>query len=122
MEPDPHGEPRRRFRDPSYRPLAHDLAEVRAAIDRLDVQLVELIAQRAMYVKDAARFKADAGQVSAPARQARVFANARALAARSNRGFDGLEDVVEATWRAMVAAFVAQEGRYFDDMEPIEPG
>ncbi|HRA77478.1 MAG TPA: chorismate mutase [Burkholderiaceae bacterium] len=120
MEPDPLGRPRRRFRDPAYRPLATSLAEVRDAIDSLDDRIVALIAQRAMYVKDAARFKADAFQVAAPARQARVFANVRALAARHDRGFDGLEDVVEATWRAMVAAFVAAESRYFDDMDPLD--
>ncbi|RPH58343.1 MAG: chorismate mutase [Burkholderiales bacterium] len=119
MEPDPYGKPLRRFRDPAYRPLVGNLAEVRAAIDRLDEQIVELVAERAMYVKDAARFKADASQVAAPARQAQVFAKVRGLAARHDRGFEGLEDVVEATWRAMVAAFVAQEARHFDDMEPL---
>lgn len=119
MEPDPYGKPLRRFRDPSYRPLAANLADVRAAIDRLDEQIVALVAERAMYVKDAARFKADASQVAAPVRQAQVFAKVRALAARHDRGFEGFEDVVDATWRAMVAAFVAQEARYFDDMEPL---
>lgn len=120
MEPDPLGRPRRRFRDPAYRPLATSLAEARDAIDSLDERIVALIAERAMYVKDAARFKGDAFQVAAPARQAQVFANARLLASRHDRGFDGFEDVVEATWRAMVAAFVAAEARYFDDMDPLD--
>ncbi|MBN9463897.1 MAG: chorismate mutase [Burkholderiales bacterium] len=120
MEPDPQGKPLRCFRDPAYRPLAANLAGVRAGIDAIDEQLVALVAERAMLVKDAARFKADAGQVAAPARQAEVIARVRALAARHDRGFEGLEDVVEATWRAMVAAFVAAEGRYFDDMDPID--
>ncbi len=120
MEPDPHGKPLRRFRDPAYRPLADDLAAIRSAIDRLDEQIVALIAQRAMYVKDAARFKADRLQVAAPARQAQVFARVRELARCNDRGFEGLEDVVEATWRAMVAAFVAQEARYFDAMSDVD--
>ena len=108
--------PSRTFRDPSYRPLATNLGEVRANIDRLDEAIVALIAERAMYVKDAARFKRDAHQVSAPARQAQVFARVRKLAEKHDRGFDRLPDVVEATYRAMVTAFVANEQAYFDDM------
>jgi isochorismate pyruvate lyase len=57
--------------------------------------------------------------VAAPARQAEVFARARTLAARHDRGFEGLADVTEATYRAMVAAFVANEQRYFNDMTDI---
>ncbi len=120
-EPDPKGRPRRAFRDPAYRPLCQDLAEVRANIDRLDQEIVRLIAERAMYVKDAARFKGDAYQVSAPARQAEVFEKARQLARTHNMGFEGLEEVVEATYRAMVAAFIANEQRYFDQMIVLDP-
>jgi isochorismate pyruvate lyase len=112
--------PVRRFRDPQYVPLAANLAQVRANIDRLDDAIVALLAERAMYVKDAARFKRDAYQVSAPARQAEVFAKVRALAARHNRGFDHLPDVVEAAYRALVAGFIANEQTYFDQTETIE--
>ena len=111
--------PLRAFHAPAYEPLAKDLSEVRANIDRLDDAIVALIAERAMYVKDAARFKRDTFQVAAPARQAEVFARARALAEKHDRGFDGLADVTEATYRAMVAAFVATEQRYFDNMTDI---
>jgi len=118
-EPDTRGGALRAFRDATYVPLASSLGEVRANIDRLDDAIIALIAERAMYVKDAARFKRDAFQVAAPARQAEVFARARALAARHDRGFEGLADVAEATYRAMVAAFVANEQRYFNDMTDI---
>lgn len=118
-EPAVDAGPLRAFRDPAYVPLAKDLAEVRANIDRLDDAIVALIAERAMYVKDAARFKRDAFQVAAPARQAEVFARARALAEKHDRGFDGLADVAETTFRAMVAAFVANEQRYFNNMSEI---
>lgn len=113
VEPDPDTGPVRRFTDPAYVPLAANLAEVRANIDRLDDAIVALVAERAMYVKDAARFKRDAFQVSAPARQAAVFARVRALADRHKRGFEHLPDVVEAAYRAMVAAFIANEQHYF---------
>jgi isochorismate pyruvate lyase len=123
VEPDPHGAPQRRFTDPAYRPLAASLAEVRARIDRLDEAIVRLLAERAMYVKDAARFKGDAGQVSAPQRQAQVFERVRALAQRHepafNGGFEGLPDVVEAAYRALVAGYIACEQNYFDRTVPV---
>ena len=119
QEPDTQGAPLREYTDPAYQPLCTTLADVRANIDRLDDEIVRLIAERAMYVKDAARFKRDAFQVSAPARQAQVFDKARALATRHNRGFANLEQVVDATYRAMVAAFIANEQTYFDTMKNV---
>lgn len=119
QEPDTLAAPLREYTDPAYRPLCANLAEVRANIDRLDDEIVRLIAARAMYVKDAARFKRDAFQVSAPARQAQVFEKARKLAERHNQGFANLEQVVDATYRAMVAAFIANEQTYFDTMKNV---
>jgi len=122
-EPDAHGAPVRRFTDPAYRPLAPDLAGIRREIDRIDEAVVRLLAERAMYVKDAARFKRDAFQVSAPARQAQVFAHVRTLAERHNPdfngGFDGLPEVVEAAYRALVAGYIACEQKYFGQTAPI---
>ena len=118
-EPAIHTGPVRTFTDPVYRPLCNSLGEIRGEIDRLDDAIVALMAERAMYVKDAARFKRDPYQVSAPARQAEVFANVRALADRHNRGFENLPDVVEAAYRAMVAAFIANEQSYFLNTQPI---
>lgn len=119
-EPDPDAAPRRRFVDPSYRPMCGTLAEVRAGIDALDSQLVALVARRAMLVMDATRFKRNAAEAAAPARQAAVFEKVRLLAAHHDRGFPGLPDVVEATWRTMVASFVAREQALLDKTEPIE--
>ncbi|MCC2635169.1 MAG: Chorismate mutase [Ramlibacter sp.] len=124
-EPDPHGAPVRRFRDPAYRPLADDLAGLRREIDRIDEAVVRLLAERAMYVKDAARFKRDAFQVSAPARQEQVFARVRELAQRHdpgfNGGFEGLPGVVDAAYRALVAGYIACEQNYFGTTEPVVP-
>jgi isochorismate pyruvate lyase len=103
----------RQFADPTYKPLCTSLKEIRAGIDSLDEQIVALLAKRAMFVKDAARFKADSYQVAAPARQAQVFAKVRTLALKNNLGFVGFEDVIEATYQTMVAQFVAVEQRYF---------
>lgn len=118
QEPTTHTGPLRAYVDAGYEPLCRDLADVRTNIDRLDEGIVALIAERAMYVKDAARFKRDAFQVSAPARQEEVFRKVRLLAQRHDRGFEHLDEVVDAAYRAMVAAFIANEQRYFKAMVP----
>lgn len=114
-EPDPSIGPVRRFRDPTYHPLCVTLGAVRANIDRLDREIVGLLAERGRYVKDAARFKRDAHQVTAPARQAEVFAKVRALAEAAG----GEPEVIESAYRALVAGFVAREQAYFNAMEPL---
>lgn len=81
------------------------LAEVRAGIDGLDRELVALIAQREQLVRRAGTLKADADAVRAPARVEQVVAKVRALAVE--RGAS--PDVVERTYRAMIAAFVDLE-------------
>jgi isochorismate pyruvate lyase len=124
-EPSATTGPVRRYSDPAYRPLTATLADVRREIDRLDDEIVRLLAERAMFVKDAARYKRDAFQVSAPARQAQVYAHVRELARRHNPafngGFPGLPDVVEAAYRALVAGFIACEQQYFGETRPIAP-
>jgi len=77
------------------------LADVRANIDRIDRQIVALMAERGQYVAEAGRFKADPAAVSAPARVEAIVAKVKALARQ-----DGLaESVVERSYRAMIAAF-----------------
>ncbi|WP_412479748.1 chorismate mutase [Azonexus sp. IMCC34839] len=81
------------------------LDEVRGQIDRLDRQLVGLIAERGAYVQQAARFKKDTAAVAAPQRVTQVLARVDALAVE----LGAERRVVEATWRAMVAAFIDAE-------------
>ena len=111
----------RRFKDPAYQPVADTLGALRERIDALDVQIVALLAQRAACVRDATRFKQDAYQVAAPARQAQVFAKVRALAEAHHAPFPGFADVVESTYRTLVAAFIAGEDQLFAETERIEP-
>jgi isochorismate pyruvate lyase len=118
-EPDPSGAPLRRFTDPAYQPQAATLGELRVRIDALDAQIVALLAERALCVRDATRFKADAFQVSAPARQAQVYAKVRALAQAHEDQFPGLADIVESTYRTLVAGFIAGEDRFFHATERI---
>ena len=120
-EPTIHTPPVRRFKDPAYVEVADTLAGLRERIDTLDEQIVGLLAQRALCVRDATRFKHDAFQVAAPARQAQVFERVRKLAARHEAGFPGLPDIVESTYRTLVAGYVASEGTFFHDTELIAP-
>lgn len=116
QEPNPQGGPLRRFTDPDYVPLCSTLAEVRDHIDALDRQIVALLADRGRYVKDAARFKRDAFQVSAPARQQQVIDKVTALAVEKG----AYPEVVEACYRALIAGFIAREQRDFTHMTPVE--
>jgi len=77
------------------------LAEVRGNIDRIDREIVALMAERGKYVAEAGRFKADPAAVSAPARVEAIIAKMKTLARE-----DGLaESVAERSYRAMIAAF-----------------
>lgn len=85
------------------------LAEVRAEIDRLDAQIVPLLAERGGYVLAAARFKHRANEVPAPQRVEQVIAHVRALAEQHG----ALPEVVERTYRAMIAACIEAELRHW---------
>jgi isochorismate pyruvate lyase len=85
------------------------LGEVRDNIDRLDREIVRLIAERGRYVHEAARFKANPAQVEAPERAEAVVRKAMSLAEQ-----DGLSPrVAEATYRAMVRGFIDYEQDVF---------
>jgi isochorismate pyruvate lyase len=87
------------------------LGEVRSNIDRLDREIVRLMAERGRYVHEAARFKANPAQVEAPERAEAVVKKAMALAEQ-----DGLSPkVAEAAYRAMVRAFIDYEQGIFAD-------
>ncbi|CAA2105314.1 chorismate mutase [Variovorax paradoxus] len=115
-EPETHGAPLRRFTDPAYVPLCANLGEVRENIDRLDREIVALLAERGRYVKDAARFKADAFQVSAPQRQQEVIDKVKALAGEKG----AYPEVVEAAYRALIAGFIAREQQDHLGMVAVE--
>jgi isochorismate pyruvate lyase len=81
------------------------LAEVRQNIDRIDRELVRLMAERAKYVTEAGRFKPHLAAVIAPARVEAIIAKVRADAEMQNLD----PTVAETTFRAMIAAFQIYE-------------
>ena len=81
------------------------LEEVRSNIDRLDQQIVSLLAERGHYVSQAARFKKDTDGVKAPQRVEQVISKVRNL----SQTVGANPDVTEQVYRAMIAAFIQQE-------------
>jgi isochorismate pyruvate lyase len=78
-----------------------NLLEVRANIDRLDHEIIRLMAERGRYVAEASRFKANPAAVSAPARVEEIIAKVRGIARENGLA----EGVAERSYRAMIAAF-----------------
>jgi len=81
------------------------LEEVRTHIDRLDQQIVTLLAKRGGYVSQAARFKNDTDSVKAPQRVEQVIAKVREI----SQAVGANPEVTEQVYRAMIAAFIQQE-------------
>jgi isochorismate pyruvate lyase len=86
------------------------LTEVREEIDDIDERLVRLIAQRAGYVLQAAKFKKSADDVKAAARMQEVLENVRNLAK-----INGLDpDFVEEIYHTIISKLTDDEMKAFD--------
>jgi len=120
QEPTPHAPAVRRFKDLNYQNRAPNLQVLRDQIDALDSQIVALMAERALCVRDATRFKKDAFQVAAPARQAQVFQKVRNLASKHSANFPGFENIVASAYKSMVAGFIAAEQELFAQTEEVK--
>lgn len=83
--------------------------DVRRHIDALDDRIVALIAERSGYVAQAARIKQSADQVYDGPRIEYIVDRVRAHA----RTLGAPDSVLEATYRAMIDAFIAYEGGEF---------
>lgn len=84
------------------------MAEVRTQIDRLDRDLVQMLARRAAYIDRAVQLKQQNGwPARIPERVEEVVMNARAAA-----GDQGLDpDLIESLWRQLVDWSIAREAR-----------
>lgn len=88
-------------------PCCRTLGDVRTNIDRIDDQILRLMAERSRYVAQAGRFKTSAASVRDEARIRQILTRIREKAVR-----EGVNpDVAEATFRAMVEGFTAEEAR-----------
>lgn len=81
------------------------IEDVRAQIDSLDHRIIELLAERQRWVVVAGALKKDEDAVRAPARVEQVIAKVRGLANDAGAS----PEVVESTYRALIAAFIELE-------------
>ena len=86
-----------------------DMGQVRAEIDRIDRELVDLIAERFGYVDRAWQLKANSTEGAVvPWRIQQVIDRVRARAAEKGLPAD-MVDMVGAQWRNMIGWFVQYE-------------
>ena len=100
-------------------PVPHctSMPELRQHIDALDERMVALLVERSGYVAQAARIKQSADQVHDQPRIDFIVDRVKALA----REAGAPEAVMEATYRAMIAAFIDFEGGEFKRLRPPSP-
>ena len=91
------------------------MADVRRHIDALDARIVPLLAERSGYVAQAARIKQHADQVHDQARIDFIVERVTAMA----REQGAPEPVVEATYRAMIDAFITFEHAHFRELRQL---
>ncbi|TAD88683.1 MAG: chorismate mutase [Alphaproteobacteria bacterium] len=88
---------------------APTLNALRTEIDRVDAALVTLLAERARYTRDAARFKASLAEVSAPARVDQVLDRVRSRAVAAGLPLP----IAEAVWRALITASIEDQRAWY---------
>lgn len=85
--------------------VCSSLEEVRENIDRIDNEIIKLIAERTTYVVQASSFKKDEAGVKDSARVEKVIAKVRAKAVE----YGANQDMVEALYREMISRFINME-------------
>ena len=85
-----------------------DMREVRAGIDRLDRQIVTMIAERFRYMDAAARIKGERSTVRDEARKAEVIANVRRLAEERHVPAEAVAQLYEGLIEASIAYELAK--------------
>lgn len=90
------------------------MADVRAGVDAIDLQLAALLGRRFGYMDAAARIKPARSHVRDEARKAQVIANAAAAAAAAGVP----QGVAEALWETLVEASIAHELGQWDTLHP----
>ncbi len=93
------------------------MAEVRQHIDALDEKIVALLSERSGYVAQAARIKPSADLIFDHDRIEHIVQRVREMAAAQGAP----QAVAEATYRAMIAAFIDFEHGEFARLKPGSP-
>jgi len=88
------------------------LEEVRTNIDRIDNEIIKLIAERGTYVAEAAFFKKSEDGVRDPKRVEAVIQKVRAKA--EEYGAD--PEMIEVLYREMIAGFIKMEMKEYGNI------
>ena len=91
-------------------PTCQSLTEVRENMERIDQQIVELIAQRSHFVEQATEFKTSMDEVTDSKRIEANIGRIKNLAKQYNLD----ESIIEDVYRTMMDAFIKKEVRKFD--------
>lgn len=89
--------------------ICSSLEEVRSNIDRIDNEIIRLIAERTDYVKQASSFKKNEEGVKAPNRVEAVIAKVRDKASE----YGANPDMAERLYREMISSFISMEMNEF---------
>lgn len=87
------------------------LEQVRENIDRIDNEIIKLIAERGTYVVQASAFKKDEEGVKDTGRVEKVIAKVREKAGE----YGANPDMVEALYREMISRFIGMEMNEFNE-------
>lgn len=87
----------------------NSLEEVRANIDRIDTEIIKLIAERGTFVVQATNFKKNEDGVKAPSRVEAVITKVRGKA----QEYGANADMIEALYREMISCFINMEMEEF---------
>ena len=82
-----------------------NLEEVRENIDRIDTEIIKLIAERGTYVVEASSFKKDEEGVKAPNRVEAVIQKVHERA----KEYGANPDMIETLYREMISRFINME-------------
>lgn len=88
------------------------LEEVRQHIDKIDSELIQLIAKRSTYVNQAAQFKKSVNEVKASDRVTAIIEKVRVLSEQYNLN----PLIAEKIYRTMINSFIEQEITEFDPL------
>lgn len=91
----------------------NSLEEIREQIDRIDSEIIKLIAKRGNYVLQASAFKKSEDGVKAPKRVEAVIDKVRGKA--SEYGAD--PDMIEVLYREMISRFIQKEMEEFKNKD-----
>ncbi len=87
------------------------LQEIRENIDRIDDEIIKLIAERGKYVVAASAFKKTENDVKAPKRVDAVISKVRSKAIE----YGADPNMLEKLYREMIECFISMEMKQFDN-------